>query len=59
MEDGVGIGDELVYHFFVADVAFVDGDLAFKVSDVLLRASGKVVEDCDAIATGDEGIGKV
>ena len=37
----------------------MDGDRAFEVGDVLLRASGKVVEDCDAIATGDEGIGKV
>ena len=59
MKDGVGFCDEFVDEFFVADIALVNGDFAFEVSDVLFRASGKVVQDCDAIATGDEGIGEV
>ncbi len=59
MKNGVGFSDELVHQIFVSDVALVNGDLAFQVSDVFLRTSRKVVEDCDAIATGDEGVGEV
>ena len=43
----------------VADIAFHKGDLVENLGNVLFRASGKVVEDCDAITTGDEGISKV
>ena len=59
MKYDISIFSELLNKFLVADIAFDEGDLAFKVSDVFLGTGGKVVEDCDAIATGDEGIGEV
>ncbi len=49
----------LVGIFLIADVAFHKGDLVENVGNVCFRAGGKVVEDRDAVATGDEGIGKV
>jgi hypothetical protein len=36
VKDGVGFLYELVDELFVADIAFVDVDLAFEVGDVLL-----------------------
>ena len=36
MEDDVGFCDEFVDEFLVADIALVDGDLAFQMGDVLL-----------------------
>ena len=37
----------------------MDGDLSFEVSDVLLGACAHVVEDCDGVTAGDEGICKM
>ncbi len=34
-------------------------DFSLLVGDVLGRACAHVVEDCDAISSGDEGIGQV
>ena len=59
VKDYVYIFGQLFDEFLVADIAFDKGDLVEYVGDVLFRASGKVVEDCDAIAAGDEGIGEV
>ena len=37
----------------------MDFDFSLQVGDVLGRACAHVVEDCDAISSGDEGICKV
>ena len=51
MKDYICIFGQLFDEFLVANIAFDEGDLVEDVSDVLLRARGKVVEDCDAVAT--------
>ena len=35
VEDGVGFRDEFVDKFFIADIAVMNGDLSFKVGNVL------------------------
>ena len=59
VKDGVGFRYEFVDEFFIADIAFMDCDLSFKVGDVLLGSRAHVVEDCDGVTAGDEGICKV
>jgi hypothetical protein len=59
VKDNTRIFGEFLNEFLVADIAFDESDLVENVGDVFFRTSGKVVEDCDAIAAGDEGIGKV
>ena len=59
VEDYIRIFGELFDEVLVADIAFDKGDLVEDVGDVLFRTSGKVVEDCDAISAGNEGIGEV
>ena len=59
VKDDVGICDEFFNECLVADIARVDGDLSIEVSDVGLRAGAHVVEDCDGISAGDEGICQV
>ena len=43
----------------ISDIAFDESNLVEDVGDIFPRAGGKVVENCDAVAAGDEGIGKV
>ena len=59
VKDNVGFCDEFVYKGFIADIAGVDRDLSFEMSDVGLRAGAQVVEDSDGISAGDEGICQV
>jgi hypothetical protein len=59
VKDNVCIPGEFFDKFLVSDIALHEFDLVEDVSDVLFRASGKIVKDCDAISAGDEGIGKV
>ena len=35
MEDDVGFSDELVDEIFIADIAFMNGDLSFEMADVI------------------------
>ena len=57
MKDDICIFGKFFDEFLIADIAFDKGDLVEDLGDVLFRAGRQVVEDCDAIAAGDEGIG--
>ena len=59
VKDDVGICDEFFNKSCIADIAGVHGDLVLEVRDIGVRAGAHVVEDCDGISAGDEGICQV
>ena len=56
MKNEIGRGHEFFNDGDIADIALMDFDLIFDVSDVLSRSGGHVVEDRNLVALGKEGI---
>ena len=57
VKDDVGFLYEFVYEIYIADIAGVNSDLCFKMGDIGGRACAHVVQDCDGVTAGDDGIG--
>ena len=59
MKNEIGRGHEFFNQGDIADIALVDFDLIFDVSDVLSRSGGHVVEDRNLVAICKQGITEV
>jgi hypothetical protein len=59
VQDEVGWGHRLFYKGDITDIALVDFDLVFDVSDICGRSGGHIVEDRYLVAFFEQGVTEV